>query len=276
MTRLLSYSLRLWGMALMLCLAIGVQAAEVLPEPADSTVATGRESVRHRRTQVVLPADQRKDKDAKPHVKVVNVEGDTIKLASTDTLGMLKGVEVLNLTDSTAVAALGKKREFNPNPTTALWMSALCPGLGQVYNRRYWKLPIVVGAFVGLSYGTSWNNRMLQDYSRAYRDAMDDDPETRSYMNFYPPTVKESDLDMEWLKKALKNKKDYYRRYRDICILSMVGVYALTIIDAYVDASLAHFDISPDLSMSVAPTVMDNQYSMAGKPSLGVQCAINF
>lgn len=277
MTRLLSLPLRLWGMAAMLCLAIAVQAAQVVPEPADTSNAAGRESVRHRRTQVVMPADQRKDnKVTTPHVKVVNVEGDTLKLAAADTVGMLKDVEVLNLTDSTAIAALGKKRVFNPNPTTALWMSALCPGLGQVYNRRYWKLPIVVGAFVGLSYGTSWNNRMLQDYSRAYRDAMDNDPETRSYMNFYPPTVKESDLDMEWLKKALKNKKDYYRRYRDICILSMVGVYALSIIDAYVDASLAHFDISPDLSMTVAPTVLDNQYSMNTKPSLGVQCSISF
>ncbi len=267
--------MRLWGVAVMLCLTMIVHAAQV--EDNDST----RTSTRHRRTAVVVPPSNPKD-DKKaaldnPTVQVVNVAGDTLRLAASDTTGITGEVEVLNLTDSTAIAALGKKRVFNPNPTTALWMSALCPGLGQVYNRRYWKLPIVVGAFVGLAYGTSWNNRMLQDYSRAYRDAMDDDPETRSYMNFYPSTVQESDLDMTWLQSALKNKKDYFRRYRDICILSMVGVYALTIIDAYVDASLAHFDISPDLSMTVAPTLMDTQYSMErSKPKVGVSWAITF
>lgn len=267
-------------MVMVLCLSMCVQAQALeVMTAVDTTSAQGpvRENVRHRRTQVVMPKE--KKRNAQPpaeQVRVVNIEGDTIGVMAADTVGALVGVEVLADVDTSAVAAMGKKREFNPNPTTALWMSALCPGLGQIYNRRYWKLPIVVGAFVGLSYGTSWNNRMYQDYSRAYRDAMDNDPDTRSYMAFYPPTVKESDIDMEWLKKALKNKKDYYRRYRDICILSMVGVYALSIIDAYVDASLAHFDISSDLSMKVAPTVLDEQYSMSRTPSLGVQCAITF
>lgn len=265
-------------MAMMLWLAafIPTLAAEVETQATDSATAVVRESVRHRRTQVPL-TDNKKDKSEDSElVKVVNLGGDTVLLTAADTVGLAGNVELIAVIDTAAIEAMGKKREFNPNPTTALWMSALCPGLGQIYNRRYWKLPIVVGAFVGLSYGTSWNNRMFQDYSRAYRDAMDDDPETRSYMNFYPPTVKESDLDMSWLQKALKNKKNYYRRYRDICILAMVGVYALSIIDAYVDASLAHFDISPDLSLQVAPTVLDNEYSMSRKPSFGVQCAFNF
>lgn len=263
-------------MAIALCFAFVVQASPLSLEASDTAIVSGvqRESLRHRRTQVV-ERDKKKPKNEPETVRAVNVEGDTLVIAVADTAGVLAGMEVLKA-DSADIAAMGKKREFNPNPTTALWMSALCPGLGQVYNRRYWKLPIVVGAFVGLSYGMSWNNRMFQDYSRAYRDAMDNDPETRSYMNFYPPTVHESDLDMNWLKKALKNKKDYYRRYRDICVLSMVGVYALCIIDAYVDASLAHFDISPDLSMRVAPTVIDNQYAMNAKPSVGVQCSLNF
>ncbi|MDE6298875.1 MAG: hypothetical protein K2M10_04430, partial [Muribaculaceae bacterium] len=51
---------------------------------------------------------------------------------------------------------LDGKKEFNPDPTRAVWMSALFPGLGQIYNRRYWKLPIVVGGFMGLGYATSW------------------------------------------------------------------------------------------------------------------------
>ena len=183
---------------------------------------------------------------------------------------------LLLTTDSIAPDnGMGKVRIFNPDPVRALWLSALCPGLGQIYNRRYWKLPIVVGAFVGLGYGTIWNNRMLSDYTKAYRDVMDNDPNTHSYMDFFPPTVKESDLDPAWLKKVLKNKKDYYRRYRDICIIGIFGVYLLNIVDAYVDASLSHFDISPDLSMDVSPALLNNS-GPANKPSLGLQCAINF
>lgn len=163
---------------------------------------------------------------------------------------------------------------FSPNPTRAVWMSALFPGLGQVYNRRYWKLPIVVGGYLGLAYATSWNNGMLVDYTRAYRDIMDTDPETKSYMNFFPPTMQESDLDKTWLTNVLKSRRDFYRRNRDLCIISMVGVYFLAMIDAYVDASLSHFDISPDLSMDVAPALMrDGRNTL---PSVGLVWAFNF
>ncbi len=178
------------------------------------------------------------------------------------------------LPGSLIVPLQNQSKQFNPNPMRAMWLSALCPGLGQVYNRRYWKLPIVIGAFVGLGYGTSWNGRMLADYTKAYRDIMDNDPNTKSYMDFFPSTVKESDLDMAWLKKSLKNKKDYYRRYRDICLFSIVGVYLLNVIDAYVDASLSHFDISDDLSMDWSPAIINQQH--ASRPGWGLQCAINF
>lgn len=163
---------------------------------------------------------------------------------------------------------------FNPDPTRAVWMSALFPGLGQIYNRRYWKLPIVVGAFMGLGYATSWNNGMLSDYTRAYRDIMDNDPSTNSYMNFFPPTTNESDLDRKWLTNLLQSRKNYFRRNRDLCIICMVGVYLVAMVDAYVDASLSHFDISPDLSMDVAPALMRD--SWCSRPSLGLVWALNF
>ncbi len=207
-------------------------------------------------------------------VRVVNAAGDTVTFASIDSIRGIEGVEILM--DSTAAPAVDKVRTFNPDPQRALWLSALCPGLGQIYNRRYWKLPIVVGAFVGLTYGASWNNRMYKDYSKGYRDVMDDDPDTRSYMDFFPPTVKESDLDTAWLQKVMKNKRDYYRRYREICIIAMVGVYFINIVDAYVDASLAHFDISPDLTLDVTPTAIDASAFGSRMPSLGLQCAISF
>lgn len=185
--------------------------------------------------------------------------------------------------DSLAIVPVGevgvdveKRYSFNPDPTRAVWMSALFPGLGQLYNRRYWKLPIVVGAFMGLGYATNWNNTMLRDYTRAYSDIMDNDPSTKSYMDFFAPTVKEDDLDKSWLTDLLRRRKNFYRRNRDLCIICMVGVYALAIIDAYVDASLSHFDISPDLSMDISPTLIPNDTRRNGLPGIGVYWAFNF
>lgn len=167
-----------------------------------------------------------------------------------------------------------RKILFNPNPTKAVWLSALFPGLGQIYNRRYWKLPIIVGGYMGLAYATSWNNRMLSDYTNAYRDIMDTDPTTKSYMDFFPPTVKEENLDKTWLTNTLKSRKNYFRQNRDLCIICMVGVYLLAMVDAYVDASLSQFDITPDISMQVSPTIM--QESRDKLPSIGMHWALCF
>jgi len=254
--------------------SIMAQQVEPSATASDSIVATQQAIKSHRdRKPIILTDSTASDPNSRP-VRVINAAGDTITFASIDSIRGIEGVEILM--DSTASPTMGKVRTFNPDPQRALWLSALCPGLGQIYNRRYWKLPIVVGAFVGLTYGASWNNRMYKDYSRGYRDVMDDDPDTRSYMDFFPPTVKEGDLDQAWLQKILKSKRDYYRRYREICVIAMVGVYLINIVDAYVDASLAHFDISPDLSLDVAPTAIDSGVTGARLPSLGLQCAFSF
>ncbi|MDE6396184.1 MAG: hypothetical protein K2K84_02820, partial [Muribaculaceae bacterium] len=155
-----------------------------------------------------------------------------------------------------------------------VWRSALFPGLGQCYNRRYWKVPLVIGGYLGLGYATSWNNGMLTDYQTAYRDIMDNDPDTKSYMDFFPPTTSESDLDKTWLTNLLKSRKDFYRRNRDLCIIAMVGVYFLAMVDAYVDASLSHFDISPDLSMDIAPALMPQSRGLS--PAFGINWSLNF
>lgn len=208
---------------------------------------------------------------------------DSIKVAASDSL-TVQPVDSIAIADSPQMVMLPDSikeaaginrnlREFNPDPMRAVWMSALFPGLGQVYNRRYWKLPLVAAGFMGLGYGASWNNSMLKDYTRAYGDIMDNDPNTKSYMDFFPTTVKEEDLDKTWLTNILKSRKDFYRRNRDLCIISMVGVYLLAIVDAYVDASLAHFDISPDLSMEVAPAVIPDTRT---RPGLGLQWALRF
>lgn len=257
----------------LMCYSAIAAAQEPVVVKSDTVINKPQPALDHHVRRTVVSADTTTASKLSP-VRVVNASGDTITFASIDSIQGIDNVEIL--TDNTVAAPLGKVRTFNPDPQRALWLSALCPGLGQIYNRRYWKLPIVVGSFVGLSYGASWNNRMYKDYSKGYRDVMDDDPDTRSYMDFFPPTVEESDLDMAWLQKIMKNKRDYYRRYREICVIAMVGVYLINIVDAYVDASLAHFDISPDLTLDVAPATIDNGQIGGRLPSLGLQCAISF
>lgn len=195
---------------------------------------------------------------------------DSLHILSSDTIPVFSPADIF----SDFEIWVERDVDYSPEPNRAVWMSALCPGLGQVYNRRYWKLPIIVGGYLGLAYATSWNNTMLTDYTRAYRDIMDTDPTTTSYMNFFPPTVKEEDLDRNWLTNILQSRKNYFRRNRDLCIISMVGVYLLAMVDAYVDASLAHFDISPQLSMDVTPTLIPD--SRGNLPSVGMQWAFNF
>ncbi len=178
-------------------------------------------------------------------------------------------VEGVNVIDSTA---------FSPDPVKAVWYSALCPGLGQIYNRSYWKLPILVGGYMALIYATNWNTRYYNDYSIAYRDAMDNDPNTESYKNFLSYSRRHDDewiaANMEWLQSTMKKKKDSYRRYRDLCVISMIGVYFVAMIEAYVDAHLYNFDISDNLSMKVAPTVIEPERNTMA--AVGFQCAITF
>lgn len=170
---------------------------------------------------------------------------------------------------------IDKKEEFKPDPRKTLIFSAIFPGLGQIYNRKYWKLPILYGGFIGLSYAISWNNRYYQDYFQAYKDIMDEDPETNSWHNFLRYGQDPESVDTTWLKDVLRRGKNYYRRYRDLSIIGTVALYGLSIMDAYVDAQLFEFDITPDLSMRVEPAVIQkNSYYAAN--AFGIHCSFNF
>lgn len=182
-------------------------------------------------------------------------------------------------TDSVAKKARRDWATWRPNPKRALWLALVLPGAGQIYNRKYWKIPIVYGGFVGCIYAMQWNNQMYRDYSQAYLDIMDDDPNTQSYNQFLHLGNKIDDTNIERYKKLFKSRKDRYRRWRDMSFFVLVGVYALSVIDAYVDASLSEFDISKNLSLSVEPTIMnnynDNRISLKSN-SIGVSCSLNF
>ena len=165
-----------------------------------------------------------------------------------------------------------------PDPQRALWLALVVPGGGQIYNRKFWKLPIVYGGFLGCIYALAWNNTMYKDYSQAYLDIMDDDPATASYEKFLHLGRQINDSNIERYKTIFKSRKDKYRRWRDMSLFVMIGIYALSVIDAYVDAELSVFDISKDLSLKVQPTVINNPTveNPLYASSLGINCKLNF
>lgn len=171
------------------------------------------------------------------------------------------------------------QKAFVPKPTKALWLSLVLPGAGQIYNRKYWKLPIIYGGFLGCAYALTWNQMMYRDYSQAYLDIMDDDPNTKSYLDMLPPRYDITGREDQF-KKIFKRKKDFYRRYRDLSAFCFIGVYLLSVVDAYVDAQLSEFDISPDLSMKVEPAVIGTPKLMggttSGRAAYGVGCSLRF
>lgn len=164
------------------------------------------------------------------------------------------------------------KKLWLPSPTKATWLAVVFPGGGQIYNRKYWKLPIIYGGFAGCAYALSWNGKMYKDYSQAYLDIMDDNPNTNSFEDLLPPNYS---ISQDQLKELLRKRKDTFRRYRDLSIFAFIGVYLISIVDAYVDAELSDFDITPDLSMRVEPTIMNDKYHNGSK-SVGVQCSFRF
>lgn len=262
--------------------------------PADSTGSkpTRRPTPRPVKKPAANPAQALPDTIAtgapvKPGTEVVEQEifsaDGKLHVVPVDSVPVLTVGEMLerdSIAAAQAKAALPEEEwvpremEWTPDPTRAAWLGALFPGLGQVYNRRYWKLPIIVGGYLGLAYATDWNNSMLRDYTKAYADLLDNDPDTKAYMDLFSPNVKEESLDKTWLKNVLNTRKNYFRRNRDLCVISMVGVYLLAMVEAYVDASLSHFDISPDLTMDVAPRLIQDARGVRPTPAL--VWALNF
>ena len=119
---------------------------------------------------------------------------------------------------------------------------------------------------------------MLKDYSQAYLDIMDSDPNTKSYEKMLPLGYDITGKE-ERFKEIFKNKKNHFRRFRDMSIFAFAGVYLLSVVDAYVDAELSSFDISQDLSMHVEPAMMQTYIQEGGRqhrqiPALSV--SLNF
>ncbi|MDR1343905.1 MAG: DUF5683 domain-containing protein [Tannerellaceae bacterium] len=179
---------------------------------------------------------------------------------------------------------------FKPNSTKAVLWSFI-PGMGQIYNRKYWKLPFVYGGFMGFMYAMTWNGKNYQDYWGAYKSIIADAAAynkligenngaevnyefSKAWTDLLPTTDYQSAVNNVNYQNLFKNRKDFFRRNRDLSIILTVGFYLICMVDAYVDAELFDFDISPDLSMRIEPVVSPQTRFNAN--NVGVNCSITF
>ena len=154
----------------------------------------------------------------------------------------------------------------------ATTLSLICPGAGQIYNKSYWRVPIVIGGFATTIYCIDWNDRGYQRFKKAYRLRADYDQNPDLY-----PNGSTDEFKGRYAATFLKNLRDSYRRNRDLCIILTAGLYILQAIDAHVDAHLRDYDISDDLSVNVTPMVSYTPSSMGDTSvAVGMNVALNF
>jgi hypothetical protein len=159
--------------------------------------------------------------------------------------------------------ALIKSYATRYNPRKALLFAAILPGLGQIYNKKYWKLPLVYGGFISIGYGMNLYQTGYRKYKNQLFDNLNADPSNESLVN----------PDSEFTTSQLRTIVDRYRRERDFMVVLMAGMYLLQIIDAHVDAHLKEFDLNPNLQVSIEPTLEQN--ALMGRQT-GVSLIIKF
>lgn len=201
------------------------------------------------------------------------MEQDTLRVAQvthTDTTLIEKPAELI----ATPIKSPRKQRELN---STHAVLFSIIPGGGQIYNGQYWKVPIVIGAYTACYYAISWNNANLQEYTTAFRDIKSDRPmDFDSWKDFIPYGANpESYVNNTAFHDQLKRGRDFYRRNRDLSIIISAAVYILVMVDAYVDAELYNFDISPNLTLSYSPTYIPPT-PQTPQSGYGVQLALRF
>lgn len=134
-----------------------------------------------------------------------------------------------------------KKEQTHLSPQKTAILSAAMPGLGQVYNKKYWKVPIIYAGLLTSAYYVKDNHQQYKMYKSAYLTRVDNDPNTTD------------EFVGKYSNSNLIELKDFYRRNREISALFLVGTYILNIVDASVDAHLFYYDISEDISLNIIP-----------------------
>jgi hypothetical protein len=162
---------------------------------------------------------------------------------------------VASVADAMIVKTKGKH-----SPITATIFSALVPGMGQVYNQKLWKVPVVFGGIAALYYVIDFNQRGYKRFGDAYKQ--------------YP----NDEFGGRWSETELIYLRDAYRRNRDLSIIGFFGLYVLNIIDANVDAHFFDWDISDDLAFKVEPVFNGgfSSYNQYSEPSVGLRFSYKF
>jgi hypothetical protein len=184
---------------------------------------------------------------------------DTLSVNSTANATISKN----NIVQDTVALNGSLKAKFVPDPMRATMLAVAFPGLGQIYTRKYWKLPLVYAGFGALIYSVQFNSTNYITYIKAYQDFTDLIPATDSYLKLikadpstYDPVLypeSYNPANAQYYKDGMLRMVDYYKRYRDLSYIGIAGWYLLTILDANVDASLFNYDISNNLNLTVMP-----------------------
>ena len=176
--------------------------------------------------------------------------------------------------DSTRIVEVNANAEKVHSPKKATLYSAVLPGLGQAYNKKYWKIPVIYAGFAGIGYFIHWNSGYYNTMKLAYSDLTDGNDETNSYLDLEAAHYYdlEDPTDFSNFKKNLVKTRDYYRRNRELLVISMVAFFGLNIIDESVDAHLFDFDIREYLSFNWQP----NMQNYNRQTVYGLNCTFTF
>jgi len=177
-----------------------------------------------------------------------------------------------------------EKTEFIADPQRATMLALTLPGLGQIYNRKYWKVPIVYAGFGGLVYSIGYNSALYTKYMKAYQDFIDLIPETDSYLEVldfadpreYDPVLYPESYNASYYahyQEGMLRQIDYNRKYRDLSYIGIALWYMVTVLDANVDASLFNYDISDNLAIIVAPVQVPSSATGLG---VNISMLVNF
>jgi hypothetical protein len=183
--------------------------------------------------------------------------------------------------------AISKKyqRPLKLDPMKATMLAATFPGAGQIYTRKYWKIPLVYAGFAGLGYAVAYNTKWYNTYTKAYQDFIDDVPETDSYAELiksppqeqYDPSLGSDEFNLStsaWIQDQLLAQVDYFRKYRDLSYIGIAAWYLISILDANVDASLSDYNVNENLKLALSPvTIPYHNFTGLG---VGLTISINF
>ncbi len=188
---------------------------------------------------------------------------DTLIIESQETdidVSVPEKPDTLDTEETKAEIKKSEKKEHKHSPARAAMLSATLPGLGQIYNRKYWKVPIVYAGFGAVIYFVNFNNTNYQDFRKAYIYRIDGNPNT---IDEYP------DYSADVLEKAM----NFYRRNLEISYIAGGVLYVLNILDATVDAHLFDFNVNEDLSINIRPGIMPS-YSNTNSSGFGTGLSV--